>query len=369
MPRSRVGRGIRRLAPAAYRCPMATDLEATTAAAYDDFGRRWAHGTSPLYEAWAIGVGGDAELVSRLAALPPRLRQPNLLFASARWVGCPLGAYPEWAEWTRAHWDAVVEVAASRSVQTNEPNRCATLLPVLSRIEGPIALLEAGAAAGLCLFPDRYSVRYHAPSGACRLDPDAGPSPFALDCTLDDEASLPRRMPRVVWRRGIDLSPIDASDADALDWLANLVWPGPDHAARVERLRGAAAIVAADPPAIERGDILEALPAVAAEAPAGATLVVFHSAVLLYLDADGRRRFADLVSGLGAALGRRVVWLSNETMGTFAEVDRQVPTDAATDHRFVQSVDGRPVAMAGQHGAVYETKGFGGGPASAWSVR
>lgn len=335
---------------------MATDLETRIADAYDDFGRRWAHSTSPLYASWAVGVGADAELVTRLAALPSRLRQPNLLFAATRWLGCPLGAYPEWAEWTRAHWDAVVELEASRSVQTNEPNRCATLLPVLSRIEGPVALLETGAAAGLCLFPDRYSVDYRTPSGTRRLDPDAGASPFALECTLDDDASLSPGMPEVAWRRGIDLSPIDAADADALDWLANLVWPGPDHAARVERLRGAAAIVAADPPSIERGDILEALPAVAAEAPADATLVVFHSAVLLYLDADGRRRFADLVSGLGAALGRRVVWLSNETLGTFADVDAQVPPDAATDHRFVQSVDGRAVAMAGQHGAVYETR-------------
>jgi hypothetical protein len=325
------------------------------AGVYDDVGRRWAHGTSPLYEEWAIGIGGDPRVTERLAALPRRMQQPNLLFASARWEGCPLAPYPEWAAWLLDRWEAVMATAASRSVQTNEPNRCATLLPVLSRIDGPVALLEVGAAAGLTLLPDRYSVDYAAPSGPRRLDPAGGPTPFALACRLDDDRSVPGRMPEVVWRRGIDLNPIDPDDHDQVDWLAGLIWPGPDHDARVGRLRGAARIAAADPVEIVRGDLLECLQEVAADSPSDATLVIFHSAVLLYLDADQRRRFAELIAGLGRSIGRRVTWLSNETMGTLPEIDAQVPADAATDHRFVQTVDGRAVALAGQHGAVYET--------------
>ncbi|WP_375384796.1 DUF2332 family protein [uncultured Microbacterium sp.] len=127
---------------------------------------------------------------------------------------------------------------------------------------------------------------------------------------------------------------------------------------RVARLRGAAAIVAADPPEIVAGDLLERLTDVAADAPAGATLVVYHSAVLLYLDDRQRRSFADLVTGLGAAIGRRVVWISNETMGTLPEIDAQVPHDADASHRFVQTIDARAVAFAGQHGALYETLPF-----------
>jgi hypothetical protein len=86
---------------------------------------------------------------------------------------------------------------------------------------------------------------------------------------------------------------------------------------------------------------------------------VFHSAVLLYLDAGQRRRFADLVGGLGDTIGRHVVWLSNETKGTLPEIDARIPVDLETAHRFVQTVDAVPVALAGQHGAVYETKPFG----------
>lgn len=329
------------------------------AAYYDDFGRRWAHGTSPLYEEWALGIARDERMLARIAPLDKRLRQANLLFAAARWAGCPLAPYREWSAWVTDHWKEVIGVASSRATQTNEPGRCATLLPVLSRIEGPVALLEVGAAAGLCLLPDRYSVVYQGPSGAVRLDPVAGPTAFALECRIDDEASVPNRMPEVVWRRGIDLRPIDPSDPDAIEWLATLIWPGPDHDTRVARLRGAAAVAASDPPPIERGDLLDRLADVAREAPRDATLVVYHSAVLLYLSQPDRERFADLVGNLGATIDRHVVWLSNETTGNFASFDAQLPPGTPTDHRFVQTVDGRVVALAGQHGATYETRGLG----------
>jgi hypothetical protein len=330
------------------------------ATVYDDFGRRWAHGTSPLYEDWAIGIATDPEVVGRLAALPKAKQQPNLVFASARWEGCPLVTYREMRPWLLDNWDRVIATGATRTVQTNEANRCATWLPPLSRIDGPVALLEVGTAAGLCLFPDRYSVEYTTPAGMRRIDPPAGPSEVVLRAAVDDAASVPVHYPEVAWRRGIDLDPIDAADADAVDWLANLIWPGPDHDHRVARLRAAARIAASDPPHIVRGDLLERVADVAADAPADCTLVVFHSAVLLYLDADERRRFADLMAGLGEAIGRRVVWLSNETMGTLPEIDAQVPEGTATDHRFVQTWNLRPIALAGQHGAVYETLPFSG---------
>lgn len=342
---------------------MDTDADTAAAAAaiaatYDDFGRRWAHGTSPLYEDWAIGIAADPELPVRLAALPHAKRQPNLVFAAARWEGCPLRPFAEIRPWLLDNWHRVVQTGSQRTVQTNEANRGATWLPPLSRIDGPIALLEVGAAAGLCLFPDRCSVDYTTPAGPRRVDPPTGPSDVVLTCTVDDEASVPTRYPDVVWRRGIDLDPIDAGDADAVDWLATLIWPGPDHDARVARLRAAAAIAAADPPEIVRGDLLERVTDVAATAPADATLAVFHSAVLLYLDAGQRRRFAGIMAGLGAATSRAVVWLSNETMGTLPEIDAQVPEGTATDHRFVQTWNGRAIALAGQHGAVYETAPF-----------
>src|SRR6478735_8616094 len=99
-------------------------MDAVLAAVYDDFGRTWAHGTSPLYEEWAIGIGADPELLALISALPPGKRQPNLIFASARHEGGPLGPYPQWREWMLAHWPAVVQTALSHTTQTNEVGRC-----------------------------------------------------------------------------------------------------------------------------------------------------------------------------------------------------------------------------------------------------
>lgn len=333
-------------------------MEQSIAAVYDDFGRRWAHDTSPLYEDWATGIAADPEVLEILHPLPRAKQQPNLIFAAARWEGAPLAPYATWRTWLLHNRERVLATAMARTTQTNEPGRCATLLPVLSRIEGPVALLEVGTAAGLCLYPDRYSVDYSAPGADIRVDPDAGASTVTLACALDDAASAPVRMPEVLWRRGIDLNPIDASDPDQIGWLETLIWPGSAHEARVARLRAAAAIVAEDPPEIVLGDLLERLADVAADAPRDATLVIFHSAVLLYLDDGQRRRFADLIAALPREIGRTVVWLSNETKGTLPEIDAQVPSGADSSHRFVQTVDGRAVAFAGQHGALYEVTPF-----------
>src|SRR4051812_20899842 len=222
-----------------------------------DFGGRWAHDTSPLYEGWATGIAADTDVLHLLRALPHAKQQPNLVFAAARWAGAPLVPYREMRDWLVAQWGRVVEIALTRATQTNEVNRCATTVPVLSRLDGPLALLEVGTAAGLCLFPDRYSYAYATPDGARTLSPDSGESAVRLACRLDDPATAPTRLPEVVWRRGIDLNPIDTTDADSIDWLATLVWPGPDHDARVTRLRAAASLVAQDPPVIVRGDLLE----------------------------------------------------------------------------------------------------------------
>jgi hypothetical protein len=63
-----------------------------------------------------------------------------------------------------------------RRTQTNEPARCATLLPLLALLPQPLALLEIGASAGLCLLPDLYSYKYTdstfiAPSSHVRVIP------------------------------------------------------------------------------------------------------------------------------------------------------------------------------------------------------
>ncbi|WP_125131451.1 DUF2332 domain-containing protein [Microbacterium sp. 10M-3C3] len=261
---------------------------------YARFARDEAPSRSPLYAEWAQGVADDPDVAGVLARIPETHRQPPLVFAVSRMLGAPERAYPLWAAWVRTNGAALVAESSRRSIQTNEPLRCAALLPALARIDGPIALLEVGASAGLCLYPDRYSYRYETSAGERRLDPHDGPSAVVLHSRL--EGDPPLRMPEIVWRAGIDLEPRDARDPGDRAWITGLVWPG--ESGRVERVSAALDIAAADPPVLVAGDGADALPALAARAPRGATLVVTTPGVLAHVP---RARRAAVIAAARAA--------------------------------------------------------------------
>jgi len=94
------------------------------------------------------------------------------------------------------------------------------------------------------------------------------------------------------------------TDPADVAWLEALIWP--EHAHRRARLRAAAAVATAEPPLLVRGDLVDDLPALAAQAPADATLVVFHTSVLFYVPAPRREAFTKVVRGLPGH------WIANE---------------------------------------------------------
>lgn len=311
---------------------------------YSRFAEREARGVSPMYEALAAGVAADAAFCERIAELPVQKRQPNLVFSASRHLGAPVDDYDRWRAWILRHWDRVAPVVLARATQTNEAARCATLLPALAAIDGPIALLEVGASAGLCLFPDRYSYAYATGSGVTELDPDTGPSPVVLDCDMRG-AIPPTRLPQVVWRAGIDRNPLDATDADTRSWLESLIWP--EHHERRALIARAAAIAAEDPPRLVAADLNDALPDLAAAAPADAHLVVFHSAVLAYLPREDRARFRSAVESLACT------WISNEAPAVFPDIAARVPQGLIADGEFLLAVNGVPTALTSPHGRAY----------------
>lgn len=314
------------------------DSNAPTAERYRAFAEVEARGMSACYEAWAEGVASDAATLALIDELPAPKRQPNLVFSAARFQGAPTGPYDLFREWLHAHWLEVRATALTHATQTNEAARCALHVPGLAGIDGPLALLEVGTSAGLCLYPDRYSYRY---TGHPQLDPPDGPSTVVLECEAIGPVPVPARVPEVVWRAGVDLNPLDVRRADDLGWLDALVWP--EHDDRRERLRAAAAIVAAEPPAIVAGDLNERLEALAQTAPRDATLVVFHTAVLAYLDDAGRHRFTELVAELPGH------WLSVEARSVVPGID--VRDDVENDStEFVLALDGVQLAWAHPHG-------------------
>lgn len=315
-------------------------LDGDIADRYRDFAA-YAEGDSACFVDWATGLAEDPEIHAWLADLPRLKQQPNLVFAAARWHGA--AAPSDYAELRRALLDdeeAIKATITHRATQTNEVGRLATLLPAFARIAdaaGPVSLVEVGASAGLCLYPDRYDYAWP-PVGA--LAGSGGP---VLTAGATGDLPVPGSHPEIAWRGGADLNPLDVRDEDAMAWLANLVWP--EQQERRDRLEAAVRIAREDPPTIVRGDLFDELPGLLAEAGRHGTPVVFHSAVIAYLEVEQRERFHDLMEGLVAAGECR--WVTNEAPHVLPRItgDLNVPVN-----RFLLALDGRPLALTHGHG-------------------
>jgi len=229
----------------------------------------------------------------------------------------------------------------ARRTQTNEPARCATLLPLLALLPQPLALLEVGASAGLCLLPDRYAFDYGVGRIVGPTNGEVGAPLF--HCTVNDATPMPQENVEVVWRAGLDLNPLNMHDDGDVRWLQALVWPGEGERARL--LEEALTVARRDPPRVVKGDLRHDMAALAAEAPKGATLVVFHTAVLAYVrEAADRAAFAQTVKDLGAQ------WVSNES----ANLSHVPDLTLRLWGRFVLTLNGIPQAYTDPHGAAMD---------------
>jgi hypothetical protein len=306
---------------------------------YRRFARVEAAGRSPLYEKLALHVADAPEALGFLSRMPPEKQQPNLLFAALRLVAGTPETTDEFDVLLNDNADAVAAVMAARSTQTNEPARCATLLPSLASIRGPLALIEIGASAGLCLLPDLYGYDW----GHQSLMPPERFGRIApiFSCTASQTVPLPRRHPEIVWRAGLDLNPLDVSNAEDVRWLEYLVWP--ENTRRLERLRSAIRVASVEKPRIVAGDLRKDLEALIAEAPTDTTVVIFHTAVLSYVSSQSEREdFA------GRMLGSKAIWLSNESHKVFPRFSTGL--SALRENLFLLTVDGSPQAWTGPHG-------------------
>jgi hypothetical protein len=191
--------------------------------------------------------------------------------------------------------------------------------------------LEVGASAGLCLYPDRYAYRYG--------DHLVGSGEPVIKCRATGMPT-PTDLPDVVWRAGLDLNPLNVTEPSDVAWLDALIWP--EHAHRRARFRAAVAVAAADPPLLVRGDLVDDLPALAAQAPSGATLVVFHTSVLFYVPAPRRVKFVELVRQLPGH------WIANESPGMLPYDSLPEPPGAALHN--ILALDGKPLAWTRPHG-------------------
>jgi hypothetical protein len=129
------------------------------------------------------------------------------------------------------------------------------------------------------------------------------------------------------------ISTRSTNDESEIRWLEALVWPGEEY--RIPRLRAACEIARADPPRVIAGDLRRDLGELARQAPADATLVVFHTAALAYVrDAGERAAFARSARQLGA------VWIANEAPENIPGVAQEIPRERPPGDDFLLCVDG-----------------------------
>lgn len=240
-------------------------------------------------------------------------RAPELAayFPSVGGSGDAEGAWPALRSVLGEHREEL-RTALRQAPQTNEVGRAAVLigglLHVVANTRLPVQLVEIGASAGLNLWADRFRVEVGDGRGVGPAD-----SPVVLANAWRGE--LPPRdvAVAVVGRSGCDLVPADPTTPEGRLTLTSYVWP--DQSERLERLRGALAVVAEERPVVERAraaDFLDRL-----QLRSGATTVLWHSVMWQYLPEPERHRVEERVAELsdGAAPDAPFARLSMEPVG------------------------------------------------------
>lgn len=287
-------------------------MDATAAAETLREQLRLVKGRSPLYERLLAGFAGAAErgfdggVITRLLTAPgpasaaearllllaalhhAALTDPSLPHAA--WFPAAVGEPRPAADGAPSalalaylveHEDEISAFLRDHRLQTNEIGRCAVLLPgflTAAAFGKPLRLLELGASAGLNLHFDRYHFRYQDGPG---WGPTGGP-----ELRSRAEGAVPRTLApptaEIASRRGVDLAPLDPTDAGDRMLLTSFVWG--DETDRIERLRHALEVASAAPATLDRADLVTWADQ-HARAEAGVTTVLFHSQVRHLLDA------------------------------------------------------------------------------------
>ena len=303
--------------------------------------------SSPLYARLATGIADDPEILALAAHSRRGERVPNLLFAAVRFLLLkgpphPLAGlygtdssstgdpYPPFRDFCLEHAERIVEIIATRTVQTNEVRRCALLLPAFVLVSReakgrPLYLLEIGAAAGLILLWDRYGYDY-----GNGLRPGDTASPVQIRCEMRGTSTpdVPTTLPAVERRIGVDLNPIDVDDTEQTLWLRSLVWPEEGERARL--LENAITVARGNKPDMVAGDGIALLPELLAGVPEDAALCIVRVFTNLPLAArdqftasiaeHGKRRDLSIVSTRrGAREGKSLLGLVSYRNGVWRE--------------------------------------------------
>ena len=323
--------------------------------------RGWSAPGSP--SSWALTAGiftalGHDDELAAMAAEIPRDLMPALLFCAAACyligedeppglvdffpgAGGAQRAFdsrfePAFRSFCLARRAELLAVCGSRRYQMNEVARStqvAVALGVLGRRASTagIALIDLGTGAGLGLHPDRYC---HQLDGG----PDLGDrtSPLILQCETKGPfvPPLPRTMPPIQWRVGIDLEPLDLADPDDRLWARSCL---PPERGALERFDQASRLFLAHPCSILRGDAIESLPALLDAVPEDLLPVVVDTYAAVFFSDQERSQFHEVVRHWGEI--RDLAWISLDplvplgTAGRFSVQDLDVPDEVVVRYQ------------------------------------
>jgi hypothetical protein len=309
---------------------------------------------SPLYAALARGVAQSPELLELAAQAAPGQPVSNLLFSSIYFLllggahhpaaayfpgvaAAPLppeDAFPHVRDFCDAHRATLIEMLRTRRVQTNEVQRSALWVPAFASLaaaqpDAAFAMIEIGASAGLNLHWDRHGYRYDA------VQIGDAAAPLQLRCAVSGDPPLPRQLPALRYRLGIDLNPINVFDDDAVAWLRALIWPEQQH--RVTALRDAIAAARRHPVEIRGGDAADLVPVALAEVPSDLTLCLCHSLTWNQCPPAVRARIDDALRD--ASRTRVIHRLSIEWLDDQPKLERFTYRDGDIDHALLARVD------------------------------
>lgn len=314
---------------------------------------------APLYSRLSDTVARNPETAALLLHAPPTQRRPVLFFAAVHALLLetahdePLRRhYPNLAahthrspapalgdpgdllvEFVAEHRTELEHLVATRSTQTNEIGRCATFLPALAMLSdevGPMARIDVGTSAGLTLLLPHLRYSYTRPDGSLTLV--EGGSAVGVRCTVHGPVPVPQALPPLAHSVGLDPTPIDVTDDEAVRWLEACVWP--DQTDRFERLVRAVEIARLTPPDVRRGDAVDDITAVVDEVAPHGHPIVTTSWVLSYLTDDQRLAFVDRLDALGRRLD--LSWVIAEAPALTPGLP--VPIGGTPEHRTVLSL-------------------------------
>lgn len=186
----------------------------------------------------------------------------------------------------------VVREWLDRPPQTNEVGRSGALYGGLLRLPWrlPVRLFEIGSSGGLNLNADRYA--YRSASGVAGV-PD---SPVVLDPAWLGVSTEPWPV-SFASAVGCDRRPIDVTSTEGRLALTAYVWP--DQLPRLERLRGAFAVVDSHPVTVRTQPARDFVDGI--ELEPGHVSVLWHSIVWQYLDAEEKAAVDARIEELGSS--------------------------------------------------------------------